>query len=389
MKWKMKTLGAVKKLDKTIGSFTIFLLNKADKLIPRKSKREIKKILLIKFGNIGDVVITTPAIKAIHKRFPKAEIIMLTSNRTNGLYEQYPYINKVITRGVVENKGLIKNIFFTFVNIFILIWVIRKEEFDLAIDFESYSTFSAFLTFISGARTRLGVKTKENNRAKLFTHKIPYIQKDRHEAKTFLDLISLIGIKANDKRTEITISQRDKKFAENALKNLRGLKVAIHAGSNTDWIIKRWPKEDFIELINHLTKKYQAKIILVGSSNEKSYAKEIIDDSESKSKLFNLVGKTNLNQLAALLSKCNLFIGSDSAPMHISVAVDTPVVAIMNYVNPKRWGPYGKGHIALTKASPANPYWNGYIGDYDIDENLVSVDEVKKAVKKQIAKMKN
>jgi heptosyltransferase-2 len=382
----MRAFSIIKKIDSFIGPFFTFALKESGWLITRKNEK-LGKILLIKFGNIGDVLITTPAIKAIRKKFPDAEITMLTSKRTCGLYEQYDYINRVINADLVEDKNTARNVFFTILGILKLARKIRKENFDLVIDFETYSTFSACLSFFSGARIRAGIDFKGSSRGKLYTQSLEYIKEDRHELDTFLELAALIGAKTNDKETEINISKKDLKYADNLLKKLpKRTTIAVHAGGNSDWPIKRWPEESFSELLKFLTEKHRANIILTGSGDEK----ELNDRLKKEKNAVNLAGKANLNQLAAILSKCDLFIGNDSAPMHIAAAVKTKTIGIMNCVNPKRWGPYGKGNIAITNASPDNPYWNGYLGNPDLVKNpeFASARTVINAVEKQLGRIK-
>ncbi|RLE37023.1 hypothetical protein DRJ17_07425 [Candidatus Woesearchaeota archaeon] len=391
----MRAFPVIKKIDKTIGSSFVLLLSRITKKSPRKhlGKKDVKNILIIKFGNIGDAVLTIPAIRATRKHFPKARMVMVTSNRTKGLYKQYHYFNKIITIDLVENKNLVKSAVNTSVNMIKLILEVKKHKFDIAIDFESYSTFSAFLAFISGADTRIGADIGYNHRKDLFTHTTPYFQDNRHELDLYIDLISLIGIKTKNKKLEFNISKKDRQYADQILKKNGFSKkrklIAVHAGGNPDWMIKRWPKENFAKLIERISIKHSVNFILIGSSDECSLNSRII--KLSKKNAANIAGKNTLNQMAALITKCNLFICNDSAPMHISAAVKTPVIALMGYVNPKRWGPYGKGHTALTNASPDNPHWNGYM---DINAELkqtppVAVKDVIKAVDKQIAVLDN
>ena len=155
----MRAFSIIKKLDSLIGPFFIFALRRLGKWTTRKNCKT-KKILLIKFGNIGDVLITIPSIRAIRQKFPKAEITMLTTPRTCGLYEQYSYIDKVINAGLTEDKNITSNIFSTIIGTFSLARKIRKENFDLVVDFETYSSFSACLSFFSGAGTRAGIVFK-------------------------------------------------------------------------------------------------------------------------------------------------------------------------------------------------------------------------------------
>jgi ADP-heptose:LPS heptosyltransferase len=380
----MKIFGLIKKLDFLAGPLVIFILKKSSKLILRKTGK-IDKILLIKFGNIGDVIMTVPAIRAVRKKFPDAKITILTSNRTCGLYEQYSYIDKVINEGFVEDKSFFENFILTLIGALKLAGKIRKENFDLVIDLETYSTFSACLSFVSGAGIRAGIDFKSSFRGKLYTHSMSYIKENRHELDTFLELVSLIGAKTTNKETEIKISKNDMKYADNLMKNLPNRKtIAVHSGGNPDWPIKRWPEKNFSELIEFLIKKYRANIILIGSKDEKEMNEELKNRIDGK--IINVAGKTSINQLASLLSKCDFFVGNDSAPMHIAAAVKTKTIGIMTCVNPKRWGPYGKNNIAITNASPDNPYWNGYFGkanaiaDNRID--LPTIEDITNAIEK-------
>jgi len=86
----MKTFVFIKKIDRTLGAGFIFLLSKASKLFSKKKKVKIEKILVIKFGNLGDVFFTIPALGALDKKFSKKEIVLLTSNKTCGIYSRYP-----------------------------------------------------------------------------------------------------------------------------------------------------------------------------------------------------------------------------------------------------------------------------------------------------------
>jgi ADP-heptose:LPS heptosyltransferase len=358
--------------------------------IPKSGARNSKKILLIKFGNIGDALVSVPAIRAVRNHFPKHEITMLTSDRTGGIYEQGPNVDRIINADLVGSKS--NKIFSTLLGIFKLIKKIKKEKFDIVIDFETYSMFSAFLSLMSGAAVRVGLNMKGSNRARAFTHTIDYLMENRHELDTFLEMISLIGIKTSNKCLEMNLTKKDMKYAERFFNKKNGRKdinIAIHAGGNSEWMIKRWPKGCFMELIRRIDSEYNSRFIFVGSKDEESTANSIINSCNAK--IVDAVGKTTVSQLAAVISKCDLFIGNDSAPMHVADAVKTPVIAIMNYVNPKRWGPVNKNSISISTPDKENSYWNGHFGSPDkiINPQFANVKEVMEAVKKQIGDLKN
>jgi len=346
----MKTFVFIKKIDRTLGAGFIFLLSKASKLFSKKKKVKIEKILVIKFGNLGDVFFTIPALGALDKKFSKKEIVLLTSNKTCGIYSRYPYFDRIINFNFEENKGFAKDIFFTFRNILNLIRIIRKENFDTIIDMENYSTFTCFLSFISDAKTRLGLDVKGTNRGLLYTHSMPCLKENRHEKDTFIELVSLIGVEAVEDNINFKRTKEEENYVDLFLKNhsisQNDLLIGVHAGSNPEWLIKRWPKECFKELIKDIVKKYGAKVILVGAKDEEGLIKDI---SSSGKNIINSAGKFNIGQLAALISRCDLFICNDSAPMHIAESVRTPIVAIMGPTNPLRWGPYGKEDIIVNR----------------------------------------
>ena len=112
---------------------------------------------------------------------------------------------------------------------------------------------------------------------------------------------------------------------------------------------KRWATHRFAELIDWLVSNHQAQIFLVGVKSELSINSEI--ENRINKKVFNIVGETNLQQLAELLRRCNLFIGNDSAPMHISAVVGTQTIGLYGASSPKRFCPIGPNCAIITRKS--------------------------------------
>jgi len=126
--------------------------------------------------------------------------------------------------------------------------------------------------------------------------------------------------------------------------------VAIHPGARQEYI--RWQKEGFVEIANNLIEEYHFKILLVGGDFEEHLVEDILSLIKNKREVIP-AGNTTLTQLVSLLKRCNLFIGNSTGPMHMAAALNIPVVAIFGCVNPldnyKRWGPWGNGHIVVSK----------------------------------------
>ena len=127
--------------------------------------------------------------------------------------------------------------------------------------------------------------------------------------------------------------------------------VAMHPSASS--VSKRWFLERFAKVSDYLAENFNAKIILVAGPKDADYTKKIIEYAKFKGNIIDLAGKTSIGELACVLKIANLFISNDSGPVHISVAVGTPVISIFGRkkigLGPKRWGPLGKDDIAIHK----------------------------------------
>jgi ADP-heptose:LPS heptosyltransferase len=155
--------------------------------------------------------------------------------------------------------------------------------------------------------------------------------------------------------------------------------VGIHIGSNENAICKRWPKERFAKLADRLIKERGIKPIFVGTPSEVEDIEETIRLMNSTA--VNAAGKSNLKQLAAILGRCDLFIGNDSAPMHIAAAMDTPTIGLYGPSSPLRFAPLGKEHSQIYRDVGCNPCNIPHLGKIPkCTENrcmtAISVDDV-------------
>ena len=275
------------------------------------------KVLFITLSNIGDAVLTTPAITAILENFKDAEITLMVSPRALDLFKGDPRFAQI----VIYRKDA------PFGKKMALIKSLRAIEFDLLVDFKD-----SMLPFLLYAKRKtLGIKKPPS-----------YIKhmKDRHLWRLQQAAPEILK---KDYRPYIWIpedvsNEVDGIFQSNGISaEDRVVSVACGSRSHT----KQWTKEGFLSVSSRLVKELNVKVVLVGDQQDSSLCGEIA--SNVGPGLIDLCGKTSLKQLAAVLKKSSLLITNDSAPMHIAWAVQTPVVAIFGPTTRKNTGRLGQG----------------------------------------------
>src|SRR4030067_2066103 len=338
--------------------------------------RKIKKILIRCTNWIGDAVLTMPALAAVRQKFPDAEISILVKPWVAGLFENSPDIDRII---IYDDKkysrlcGKRK-----------LVSDLKKHKFDMAILFQN-AFEAAFLSFLAGIPVRYGYNT--DGRGMLLTHKIKPSDETlkKHQVWYYLDLLKPMGITIEEPELSLKIENKNKTAASNVLKKNRIKKDELIIGINTGASYgpaKRWLPDRYAKLAEMLIERYNARIILFGSKDDKEVANEIA--SLSSHKLINLAGKTSLSEATATIERCRLFITNDSGLMHIAAALNVPVIAIFGSTSPERTGPYGKGHHIIYKNVECSPCLKRECPtDFKCME-LISVDEVYSRAEKMI-----
>jgi lipopolysaccharide heptosyltransferase II len=288
-------------------------------------------ILLIKPGAVGDLLQLTPVIRAIALRYPEARIsLMLGSSASATMFQHNPYIHETI---VFDRKGAHRSL-----SGFLHLWKkIRAARYDLVVNFQR-SNLKAWLLAFAALPCRILVYHKARGRTV-------------HAVVNHLETLSPLGIDPglSDLSLELTYGSEEQSFAEELFQQngMSGkILVALNPGASNR--IKCWSPERFAALANLLVSKLDAGIVLVGAGNERDLAEGIL--AGMKSKPLDLVGKTSLLQLGAVLDRCDLLVSGDTGPLHLSTAVKTPVVALFGAIDPFRTGPVGEGHLVIRHA---------------------------------------
>ena len=324
-------------------------------------KSKIKKILILRYRFIGDTVLTIPFIKNVREHFPNAQIDILVSPNSGELLENNPDVNNVIyfdnTRfHKYENRNSVSNIPIKIYNSFFSCAVgINKEKYDLAFVLKR-SFSSALLSFLSGAKYRVGFDTEL--RSFLLTHLVKY-HKKIHELDNFLNCLLSFGIKPEKYIPQIYLDKKEETKANGFLVRLDRFKpkILIHASSAHPY--KQWPKRYFAKLMDHLYEAFEAQFVFTGAKIDTEIYEKIVKwcKNKNKFKVLNLCGLTSIRECYSIYKGLDLAICVDSGNAHIAAASGIPTYVLYGPTRTERWLPIGKSvfPIRLNQLLPCQP----------------------------------
>ncbi|MDQ1327985.1 MAG: heptosyltransferase [Candidatus Poribacteria bacterium] len=322
------------------------------------------KILVFELSSgIGDMIMAIPMLKLLHKKVPDADITFIVPfEGARQLFETCPYISRVIK---IEREGhnLVKK------NLKLLQRYRYDYEFDLCIitcitDYLPLGLDIAISRSIK-AKRRIGYslpKTKFSFLPFQFmqflldgTIKVDF---SKHYADLNVELLKLVGIYPDDSIqtlelwfTDDDFTIADRFLVENNI-NSSDMLIGIHPGGRR--LERRWPMENFPTLIDSLQCIYSdAKFLIFGGPDEEELKHNVANLVKTTIPI--IVTRMPIRSIAALIKRCNLFIGNDSSLTHIAAAVETPDVVIFGQANPLATGPYSKKSIVVTRNIDCQP----------------------------------
>jgi len=349
---------------------------------------EIKTILAVKLDHIGDVLLTTPALKALREYFPSARIVALVSQWTKDVLKNNPHVDELLFFDFFPVAGRLSHL--TRKRKSQLQHLLSPYSFDLAIDFRKEPETREVLTL---ANPRYTAGYGGHSLPFKLTVELPAFPRRIHRAEQFLDLVRALGAQTSASEPTLYPSDEDRSFARNFLAR-HGVQpqdtlIGIHPGARDE--IKQWFKERYAALIDKLAAEFpHGKIFLFGGPLDKMFLLEIMSNTSAKPILCD--SPFALLQFAAILEKMHVFIGNNSAPVHIASAMKTPVVEIHSaFVDSREWSPYGKRNIILEADIPCAPCHKTVCRTWYYEERkpvplfclrLIHTEDVVRAVKK-------
>jgi heptosyltransferase-3 len=298
-----------------------------------------RKVLIIQLRRIGDVLLSTPAVRALRTRFPKNHIAFLVEGESADILRLNPYLDEII---VLERQRY-RNPLYSLKKI----WQIRKKGFDLVIDFLG-NPRTAYISFLSGAGRRMGYDVP--GRRFYYNLLIKDDGKPKYSAAHKLEALKMLGIDANDPRLDFVISEESglfsQRFFQQAGVDPKKLIVSLSPTSRRNF--RRWHLARFAELGDWLISRFRTTVVLVWGPGERAVVERI--EGLMKQKPVISPETRDLFHLGAILQRCDLHIGNDNGTKHIAVAMGKPTITIYGPQDPVSWTyPESSRHKFLKK----------------------------------------
>lgn len=316
------------------------------------------KILIVKLSAIGDVIYTLPALNVLRRAYPAAHITWIVEEAAFPIIQGHTALDRII---LSKRKTWIKDFFdprkrtralkeaCTFFK------DIRDTRYDMVIDFHQLMK-SGILVLLARADRKIGFDRgmAHMEESQIFlTEKIAPVSMEIHALKRNLMLLDAIGIPLKNIEYRISITRDDKKNALSLVQD-SGIKDRfVVLNPIAKWDTKLWQDNKWARLADCLIREYDIPVIFTGGPDDYSLVETILDMMEEKAG--NLAGRTSLKSLAALYGMAKMVITTDTGPMHLAAAIETPVIALFGPTAPWRTGPFGSVHQVIRKQIPCSP----------------------------------
>jgi len=299
----------------------------------------MQKILIINLAGIGDLLLSTPALRALRKSYPEAEISMLVTNKVYDVVKNLSYINKIFLfklgyGGIIPLPKIFGNLK--------TLLILRGMHFDLAINMRTLVSVKGarkikfILDFISPEKTA-GRDTA--GRGYFFDIKIP--EKDlgtKFEMEYDIDTVRALGAEVVDRTIDFKIEDQVIKKVDGLLEKSglgpQDFLIGVYPGGMPS---RQWPIQNFAYVMDRINKIIPSKFVIGLGKNEVDIAQKLI--KQTNAKIIDFTGILNIEELGALIKKCKLFIANDTGPMHIAAILNIPLVAIRGSSDFMRFDP--------------------------------------------------
>ena len=339
-----------------------------------------KNILIIKPSSLGDIVLTLPALSALRRSFPGAEISWLVRPEFEPVLKNHPDLDHT----VLFDRKLLGKAWFrlsAFAALSSLVLELRRSRFDVVIDLQGLFR-SGMLAWLSGCKNRFGMADAREFAHIFYTHKIPQSHDCIHLVDYYLKIVRHTG--ADDTAVRFTfpgdpsadVSVRKLLISHNVKPGNYAVLILGSAHSN-----KCWPIERFAVLADKINSAFGLSIVAAGTAAERGLVEKLSELASAP--IANFAGLTNLAELTALLKSAKVVVSGDTGPGHIAAALNVPQVMIIGRTNPARIAPYGRPHCVAA----VEPYSRGFkinSDDPGHDIKAVTIDDVYQKICEQI-----
>ena len=288
-------------------------------------KSQVNRILVITLSNVGDIILTTPVIKALSKEFPKARLDVMVGPQGHEVFNRDPRVFKVIIYDKHMPMGEKRR----------LQLKLKKLRYDLVVDIRN-----TVFPLLIGPKYRTATIQK-------------FPRSVLHSRERHLYRLKSVGIDNLKEPSYIHTTKEDDEGVDRLLKEcgIADPIIVVNAGAKSR--LKRWTADGFAAVADRMIAECGANVVFVGLKEDEGIVKEII--AKMKNKAYDLVDKTNVRQLASLLKRARLLITNDSAPLHLGCAVGVKVVALFGPTDPRKYGPTGEFDVVIREKLSCAP----------------------------------
>jgi lipopolysaccharide heptosyltransferase I len=338
-----------------------------------------ERLLLVKPSSFGDIIHTLPVLDAIHHSWPRTAVDWIVKPEWMVLLEGHPMLREVLP--------------------FPMSWrawrqtipLIRQRRYDMVLDLQGLLR-SGLLSRFTGAPMRIGFASGREGSPWCYTRRVGLpggspmgpVGSDptpMHAIDRYLHLAREAGVSVQKPvRFPLPSWPDAERWADRCWDEMgvrsNDMVCVIHPAAR--WATKRWPAERFAALADRVVAERGWRVVVVAGAREREQGSEVTALMQRPHR--DLSGRTSLPQLAALLRRAAVLVTNDSGPMHLAVAVGTPVVALFGPTDPRAVGPYGLGHVILRKGIDCSSCSRQRCVNTLACLTAISVDEVSTAI---------
>jgi heptosyltransferase-2 len=320
----------------------------------RRLPGTIARLIVVNMDNIGDVLLSTPALRALRRRFPDARISMVVSEYAADVVRHSPNVDELIVLPSASiyfaGAGKKPSLADILVHSRDLVACLARQRFDLGLVFEVNEQIAAWASavlFLAGVRYRIGWVVDTHTH--LLSVAIPR-SVNQHRLDDYLDLVRFLGANEDDRHFDLFVSDEDAAFADALLRRNgledRDLLIGIHPGAIRYVNERRWSVESYHLLASTIIARTAAKLLVTGSRKDTALAERIASGITRRCLV--AAGQTTVGQLAALLRCVQILVTNDTGALHVAYAIGVPkIVVISGPSDPRRYAPPAETCVVL------------------------------------------
>jgi len=353
------SLDLMHRVDRYLGRIVVTLLQPLNLRRYLASPPDIRgisprRVLLVKFWGIGSIALAGPTVSSLRHRYPGAEIHFLTLAANARFLRFVPAVDQVIALDI--KGGAIRIV----ARILRLLWRLRRQRFDLVVDIEFFTRFSAIVSFITGAPVRVGFHAWEVFRGNLHNIEVPF-NRYWHVTENFFNLGRAAGVDtdrpadfrlvtgvAEDREVEEVLAAAGIEAADRV--------VLFNPNAGDLALERRWPPESFAALARELAGDPGVRPLFIGASEERDYVERIVKDAGPRA--VSLAGRLTIGGLLGLFDRAEALITNDSGPLQLALTQGLPTLSFFGPETPILYGPQDGKHRILYRHLACSPCIN-------------------------------